>query len=257
MGGLFTESFCPVRFANPRNRTFFGNTRMIFSITMFGKPIHIVTHPQHVAIIHSKPDTFEFTGVLKAALVALGASKEAAKLLWSPRIQAGVLSKGVIPLSHGFQTRQTSGNDLKVLSQHVCEFLMEQTSPKAIALAQGTQADTKGLHIMDWARETVIYAMQDVYFGPKLHEIDSSLPRAMMDFSELAWQAWYQVPWFLRRKQISLCERILSSYQRYLEVPLNERKPTAWFTEVFEKDFQEVLHDDTDKAALMMFFHWG
>lgn len=110
---------------------------------------------------------------------------------------------------------------------------------------------------MDWTRENIIHALQDAYFGPKLNEIDSSLPRAMMDFSELAWQAWYQVPWFMRRKQVKLCNRLLASYRRYINIPPEEKKSTAWFTPMFEKDVQTVLADETDKAALMMLFHWG
>ncbi|KAL5380650.1 hypothetical protein DPSP01_007711 [Paraphaeosphaeria sporulosa] len=66
---------------------------MIFSFKLFGKPTHVVTHPRHVSIIHGNPDTFEITSVLKAALVALGASSEASELFWSPRMQSGVSSK--------------------------------------------------------------------------------------------------------------------------------------------------------------------
>ncbi|KAF2878467.1 cytochrome P450 [Massariosphaeria phaeospora] len=238
-------------------REFFGNTRNIFSIVILGKSFHILTNPRHVAIVHSKPTTFEFTGILKDALIALGASKEAARVLWSPKSVKDVLRKGVIPSSHDLQIRQTSGKDLKTLSHYICGFLKERTSPEAITLAHNTQSGVESLSIMEWARENIIFAMQDAYFGPQLHKIDPTLPRAMIEFSDLAWQAWYQVPWFLRRKQLSLCKRMLSSYQRYLDLPTNERKATAWFTGAFEKSFQEVLTNHTDKAALMMFFHWG
>lgn len=99
--------------------------------------------------------------------------------------------------------------------------------------------------------------MQDAYFGPMLHEIDPTLPKALMDFSDLAWQVWYQLPVFLRRKQRQISERIRTTHRRYLDIPVGKRKGTAWFTQALENEYERVNIEDDDRSVLMQFFHWG
>ncbi len=102
---------------------------------MMNKRIHVLTDPNHVAAAHHRTSTFEFPSILKSVLISLGGSREGADLLWDTREEGGVLKKGVIPKSHEFQARQTSGTDLKVLTKHIGEFLAIRTSPEALKSA--------------------------------------------------------------------------------------------------------------------------
>jgi hypothetical protein len=216
-----------------------------------------LTNPGDVAIVHSKATSFELKDVLKSALVAYGASREAVNLIWDPRKEAGILKEGIVPASHKFQIRQTSGENLKGLLQHICGDFTVRTSQEALASAQVSQQGVESLHIMDWAREKVAHAMIETYFGPKLYEIDASLPLVMIEFSDLAWQAWYSLPWFLRRHQIKLCDRLRSVFRQWLDIPKDERTSRAWFTQYLEKECSAVLEDKTDMAAVMLNLAWG
>jgi hypothetical protein len=108
-----------------------------------------------------------------------------------------------------------------------------------------------------WVQENVVYAIQDAFFGPKLHEINPDLPADLIKFAENAWKTWYQIPWFLRRHQTALQQRVWTAHQKSLNLPEEDKKASAWFVPTLGEELEKVLDRDIDKAVFMMVFQWG
>ena len=243
-----------------KDRKFFGEFASMFSITLMGKSIHIVTNPRLVSIVHNDTNTYDARSNLVHVLTSFGMTRKGAQTIihrqWDTATSK-LHSKSIIEIAHRLQVQQTSGHDLRKLSQHIAASLQDLVTLKRYSSSLAVRKGVQCISLKELASETIIYAMQDAYFGPKLCELDPKLPRALMEFSKLSWQVWYGLPWFLKRKPEQYSRQIRSAHRSYLELALKDRECMAWYTQGLEEECRKANVSLDDQSALMQFFHWG
>jgi hypothetical protein len=242
-------------------RKFFGDTRKIFSINLINATIYVVTNPHHVSAIHANTSVFALRRYLELVLISFKHSRKGAEAIIRPLNDSAEKDESkmetVIQALHNFQARQTSGSDLVGLAQHITHFLDDCLLADNVLSNSEIHNGTRCMSLKNWGRDIIIRAMQDAYFGPKLMEVSPSLPRDVMEFSEVSWQAWYQYPWFMRRKFDRSTTAIRTAFQRYIELPEQERQSHAWFTKEMEEKLRGTGNSVQDISVFLQFFHWG
>jgi hypothetical protein len=219
-----------------------------------GKSVYVLTDPNHVSAVLNDTNLFDFSPFFERVLASFGVSKKGARQVFLPTSEG---RKSVRQLAFELQVKQTSGEDLRKLSRHITKFMVRTICPKNVFGASAFVNDVQCVSLKTWINEVVMMAIQDAYFGPKLAEIDPSLPQTLREFTESAWKTWYGIPWFLRRKQNRLSLQVRRAHEVYLRLPESQRPCVAWFTKRLESEYRKVVDREEDIAALMQFFHWG
>jgi hypothetical protein len=168
----------------------------------------------------------------------------------------------VVQLAHEHQAEQTRGLELKSLAQHISKFLetkltSDPTLTRGSSIFHTTHNGAHCISLKAFAVQNIIHGVQHGYFGPRLLEIDPKILETLIEFDDLSWKAWFHYPWFMRRRLDHLADRLRSSLQVYFQIPPEERKASAWFTQKLEDEFRSAGLHDSDFNALMLFFYWG
>lgn len=192
-----------------------------------------------------------------------GTSTAATDKILSPHSsEKSQAQKSVSQLAHDLQVKQTSGDELKRLCEHIISFfqsnillqgLREHITPTFYVEDEGQQF----ISLKNWTSEVFINAGQNAYFGEELLKLDPELPQILMRMDELSWQAFYGYPWFLRRELNRMSQRVRQTLERYFQINPRERHAQAWFTRSLESHYRNIGLDDKDIAAQMLFLYWG
>ncbi|KAH7304285.1 putative cytochrome P450 [Stachybotrys elegans] len=233
-----------------RARGYMGNTQEPFSLTAFGMTFYVVTQIKHSAEVYRNSDTLSFEEFVQGLMRINGNDEATIKAVYSPLS----VNKPGFPNPHG--------DSLGVLAQRMhahqlhpgenlvaLEKIVKAWVDKHLNLSDlggFPSAVTKGPNSIEvplywWCSEAFIQLGQDVYFGETLSTIDPDLPAAFLTFDELIWKMLYRYPSYLSTDMSSARNQVISSLDKYFQIPREERKGgIAWLVNAMEDEMRAI-----------------
>lgn len=219
---------------------------------------YILTDPRHVSTLYRETRTLPFDFFLAKTITGFGISPEGVKKIFTTPLSEG--RKSIVWKAHDLQVDQTRGENLAILDVAISSFLQRMVHFDATHKVGFTRSGEEGQALWSlktWTTETIIHALQDVYFGDELAKIEPDMPHLLSEFDNVSHQAWFGYPWFLTPTRNRLDRHIKSCLKRFLELPQEQRQSTATFTQSLENECLGIGLGSEDLSSLMLFMYWG
>ncbi|KAI1345675.1 putative cytochrome p450 [Xylaria sp. FL0043] len=246
-----------------RARSYFGDAKNPFALTVFGMTFYVVTQVKHSAEVYRNTETLSFEDFVQGLMRINGNEEKIIKTVYTalPTNKAGFPNpqgESLGQLAQRMHAHQLHpGENLVTLQKQVKNWLDRNLN--LVYLAAYPSAVLKSARSMEvplyqWCSETFIQMGQDVYFGAKLTQIDPELPAAFLAFDELIWKMLYQYPAFMSRDMTKPRSRVIASLNRYFQVPQDQRSDgTAWLINAMEDEMRAIGVSGENLAVVM--FH--
>lgn len=106
--------------------------------------------------------------------------------------------------------------------------------------------------LMALTSNIMVSAGQNAYFGPTLAELAPNLPADFLEFDELSWQLLLQYPPMFCQAMLKAKARVELALQRYIEIPMDQRKGDIWFTKAMETELK-ALNIPTNEIGIVSY----
>ncbi|QLI73895.1 uncharacterized protein G6M90_00g105150 [Metarhizium brunneum] len=215
-----------------RARSYFGTSRELSALMVFGKTFYVVTQVKQSDEVYRNTEAVSFDDFVQGLMRNNGNDGEAIKAVFMalPVDKAGFPNpRGesigrLASVMHAHQLHP--GANLAVLQANVQKWLNCHVHPKEICAkptATSSGRESVEVPLYQWCSKYVIQLGQDIYFGEMLARIDPTLPSVFLLFDELIWKMLYQYPGFLSSDMSVPRARVIASLDKYLQVPQKER----------------------------------
>lgn len=247
------------------HRIDFGNTREPFSLTILGMKTYVLTKAEDVSEVYRNTVTLSYEEFVQAMMRILGNSESTVQKMFNPlpKDKNGFPNPRGKPLGILFRDMHVHqvfpGENLTYLEtqfHHFFESNLHLDEIRKMAYAvDGPKSVT--VPLVQWCSDYLTKAGQDAYFGPKLAELDPELTDHFIVFDELSYQVIYQYPSFLAQKMLAARSRILTAFEKYLEIPSEQRSGDAWFVKASEFEMRELELSPKDMAIATLLIYWA
>ncbi|MCJ1377230.1 hypothetical protein MMC17_000322 [Xylographa soralifera] len=244
-------------------RYYFKNTREIFSITIAGQKMYIITSPKDVATVYKHPDTLTFEGFVKDMYVSLGMSPEGRAKMFGATASKDITStqptdQKQAHLGMGVQREQLHpGGHLDDLIATYVEHIKRQTKfeniPKVCKV--GSFTNQKVVSLRKWCEDVLGHATIEAFFGNVLLELEPSLLDDFHQFDANSWMLLYQYPRPLARPMFRALDKGAEAFTRYFQLLATQRQPCHYIKTVEAKQRKAEMSDrDIGIAAQGLFW---
>ncbi|KAM3064745.1 hypothetical protein ACMFMG_005733 [Clarireedia jacksonii] len=243
-----------------------GAERRPFALFAFGITNYILTNPKDVGDAYKETETLSFSLLLRATLVHLGLAKSSVRSMFHPlaKDKAGFPNpngKSLASLSRDIHLKQLwPGENQTILVRKLMDwFNVHLTSSRIIKERPYTIADGQDVVVplMALTSEMMVSSGQNAYFGPTLAELAPDLPADFLEFDELSWQLLLQYPPMFCQPMLKAKARVELALQRYIEIPMEQRKGDIWFTKAMEAELKALNIPTNEIGIMFMTVYWG
>ena len=245
------------------DRHYFNNTREIFSITIAGQKMYIITSPKDVATVYKHPDTLTFEGFVKDMYVSLGMSNEGIAKMFGASASKDI--PGTRPtdqkqahLGVGVQREQLHPGEhlddlIATYVKHIKRQMKWENIPE-ICKAKSV-GDQKVVSVRKWCEDVLGHATVEAFFGNVLLELEPSLLDGFHQFDSNSWMLLYQYPRPFARPMFRALDKGAEAFTRYFQLPVTKRQPCHYIKTVESKQRQAGMSDrDIGIAAQGLFW---
>lgn len=239
-------------------RQYFNNTREIFSLTIAGQKMYIITSPRDMAVVYKHAETLTFDGFVKDmytqfGMSAAGISKMFGQMASGDYQQHAHLGTGVQreQLHPGQNFDQLVG----VYLRHI-ERQMDSTKlpDGCVVLDSGGK---KMFQLRKWCAAVLGSASAEAFFGKALLELDPNLLEDFHTFDCQSWKLLYQYPRMFAKPMFEAMERGTKTYTRYFQLPIEERSDACHYMKTVEVKQRRAGMTDGDIAIAGQMFFWA
>ena len=261
--GLFTQA-----------RTYFGNTRQPFSITVVGEELYIVTSPEDVSAVYKKSQALSFDPFINNVTMAFGATRaNADKMLETPlrSIEGGLgtntsdnssRSKSFMEQSHdNYKLQLHPGHKLDELQAAFLDRIdsalqFHNISPKITRFSPSPH--TKGVSLFDWTSEVLLDTATRAFFGNiLLDDVQPDLLDSFFIFDDESWKLNYQYPRFAAKQMHAAKDKSIAAFERYFSLSRSSRPGAAWIITTLEDDMRALGMDTQQIASMIFLVYWA
>lgn len=108
-----------------------------------------------------------------------------------------------------------------------------------------------------WCGEVLLDASTRAFYGNALVDTEPTIIHDFLDFDEHSWMLLYQYPSLFAKAMAVPRERGLQSFERYVSLPPEQRKDTAYFTQSLEAEQIQAGMSSRDRAVGFQIFHFA
>lgn len=227
---------------------------------------YVLTKAEDVSDVYRNTDTLSYEEFVQAMMRILGNSEISVQEMFKPLPK----DKNGFPNPHGkplgilFRDMHIQqlfpGANLTFLENRFRAFFIDNLNLDKLGqmpYAIQEKSNAVVVPLVQWCSDYFTKAGQDAYFGPKLAEIDPELTDHFVVFDELSYQVIYQYPSLLAKKMLASRSRILTAFEKYLQLPHDQRTEDAWFVKASEAEMRELDLSPNDMAIAIMTIYWA
>lgn len=224
----------------------------MFTITVMGEDMYIVTSPSDVAAVYRDTQRLDFDAFIKDVMHDFGCTKETLEKMFDP---TGRPKHWMDKAHDDFKLQMHPGHHLRNVE---AQFLgnidrmmhFESISTKCVV---DSIEDTKTVSLWSWAWTVLSEAATQAFFGDVIFEV---APNALDDFWTFNLEAWKlhsKYPRFAAPKVFDALEGSVKAFADYLAVPREDRPGACWLVEQLERGIQELGISDPTQCGAMLF----
>lgn len=258
------------------SRFYFRNTPGPFSVTVAGKDMVILTHPQEVADAYKIP-TLYHDDFVRDFFNQLGVSPIGMrKMFQDPRSfavteKSNSMLQNENPLYKCFTHYQSDlykgqlhpGKQFEVLQAKILRCIDDSlqwdhlpSEPGATSTISRIMPYERTLSLSDWCREVIVKATTRVMFGDALLHIDPKFLQYFYDFDDESWKLTYQLPRFLSKDVHAVKDKILDVLVEFLKLPPDKTEDACWLVKMLVTEQRNIGIGERDIAAMLMVVFW-
>ena len=237
-----------------RHRSYFHHTREIFSLTLAGQKMYIVTSPKDVATIYKHIDTLTFEGFVKDLYASFGMSpKGQAKMFVDPVTQKHA------HLGTGIQKEQLhAGTNLDDLLSIYLKHIKRQVKLENVPASCQEQSvpGEKVVHLRKWVEEVLGLATVEAFFGTVLLELEPNLLNNFHQFDSNSWKLLYKYPRPFAKPMFHALDKGNEAFTQYFQLAMDKRQPCHYIRTVEAKQRKAEM-SDRDIGITAHAFFWA
>ena len=251
-------------------RQYFNNTREPFAITLGGDKLFFLTSAEDVAHAYKNTTSLTFERIVYELSITFGVSRESVEMAYrrptselddviSQKLQIkNPQLKSVAQFHHDLWKHQLLPGDLyREVQQQFADLIetslhMNHMTDHDVILSHRNEQKT--ISLLRWTQEVLVDAALRIFFGDKLLELDSDLPRQFLEFDDDSWKLVYK--WPNATKMHTAKAKITNALVRYLALPREERKDASYLVKVMEKTQRALGFSDEDIANVFCVVLW-
>lgn len=254
-------------------RTYFGNTRQPFCLTVMGEELYIVTSSEDVSAVYKNTKVLDFDPFIHNVTMAFGATRENAdKMLGMASTSTETelteatskdygRSKSFIEQSHdNYKLQLHPGPKLDELQAAFLDRIdahlhFDHISRRITPFSRESQR--KVVSLFDWTSEVLLYAATRAFFGDTLlDEIQPDLLDSFFVFDDESWKLNYQYPRLAAKKMYAAKDKATTAFERYFSLPRSSRPGAAWVIMTLEDDMRSLGMDTQQIASMIFMIYW-
>ncbi|PSR82481.1 hypothetical protein BD289DRAFT_12951 [Coniella lustricola] len=236
-----------------RGREYFGNTREIFSVTVMGEVLYIVTSPSDVQALYKEPK-LSFEAVIAAVMADFGCSPDTVEKMFN---KEGKL-KTWMDVSHDdFRYQMHPGKEFAKLNEAFLiniEFSLKWD--KITGFPVTNRASTGKLltvSLWKWCYTVLVDAATRSMFGNAIFEVYPDVMENFYMFDQEGWKLPFKYPEFAAKTLYRTLGRSKTAFADFLALPEDQRQDSCWIVKRLEDGMKDVGIIDPAQCGVMLF----
>ncbi len=246
-------------------RHYFHNTREIFSITVAGQKIYIVTSPKDISTVYKNFQTLTFDGFVKDMYSLFGMSPTGIAKMFEPITPRNSMTTDLSSQQHahlgtGIQREQLHpgqnlDNVIATYLSHIEQQMNWDNIPNSCIVEASTEK--KVVSLRNWCADVLDLATVQAFFGMTLLELNPDLLDDFHIFDFNSWMLLYQYPRMFAKPMYESMERGTRAFTRYFELPVEKRSEACHYIRMVEAKQRSAGMTDRDIAIAGHMFFWA
>lgn len=228
----------------------------MFSITVAGQKIYIVTSPEDISAVYKNPQSLTFDGYVKDMYAAFGMSSRGVESMFAPiegssksANAKGLPSQRQAHLGSGIQKEQLHpGRNMEdlvsVYLTHIKQQMYWEKIPKN-AVVQSF-SEKKVVSLRNWAADVIGRATVEAYFGRCLIEREPNLLDDFRTFEANSWMLLYRYPRMFAKPMYESIDKGTHAFTRYFQLPFEQRSQACHYIRTVEMKQRKAGMTDRD-----------
>jgi len=197
-----------------------------------------VTSPEDVSTVYKNTNTkiFDYNIQVKDILGIFGINRQTIDMLFEDRFNG----KSWMDLSHeNLKLQMHPGTKLDKLQGTLLSTLDQSLNWDSVSKnleLPGSTKNEKVVSLYRWSSEVLVDAGTIAFYGNALYRIAPTLLSDFLIFDDEAWKLYSKYPYIAARKMYQYKEICEKAFQRYVDLPAEERDDASWIVKTLEQD---------------------
>ena len=251
--------------ANECIKEYFNNTREPFAITLGGEKLYYLVHLEDVSVAYKNTASLALDKVVYELSITSAVSRDAMdKVYRRPASEVdGVVGqklhiknprpKSLAELNTDFWKQQlVAGNAYYEIQRKLLrniEMFLQPGNKSGQYVVSTNSTSGKSVSLLRWTQEVFLDAVQRVFFGDKVLELEPNLPKEFLEFDDDNWKLWYK--WPNATEMHAVKSKLTKTLQRYLALPEEERPGAAYIVKTMEATQRALGTSEEDIARIL------
>lgn len=234
-------------------REYFGNTREIFSVTVMGQEMYIVTSPSDVLAVYREPAKLDFDSIVKEIMGDFGCTDTTIAKMFA----RDGSSKHWMDLCHDdFKLQLHPGERLETLQSTFLGNIDRSLQWDRISgpmVLPSSSPDCKVVSLWKWCGNVLVDAATRAFFGGAIYRVAPAVLADFFPFDEEAWKLPYRYPEFAARRMYEYKRKGEAAFAAYLALPRAERRDASWIVDRIEQGMRGMGVTEPTQCGAMLF----
>jgi len=246
-------------------RKYFGNTKEIYSLTMMGHSVYILTDPEQGDVLFKNTVSFSWKGMVQEIYRRAGFAEASIATLWAPpdpNSSASNQKQNANDRAEQYHFKQLRpGPNLNSLTSDFRDHMDDEIAPETLArqpaFVKAKRGDGYELGLLEWIEHVFFHSVTRIYWGQEFLNQSPNLLRSFREWEATNWKFLYNLPAFLSRDMNKAKADLQSAFTKFLAVPRSNRGNVISFVRGLEDELRDVGLTSEDIGRFSMLQHWG
>jgi hypothetical protein len=237
-------------------REYFGNTREVFTITVMGEEMYIVTSPDDVLSVYKNTKALDFNPIIKDIMADFGVTSATLDRMFEERFKG----KCWMDLTHDdFKLQMHPGEKLDVLQDTFLSNIDRSLNWDKLSgpmVISGSGKDEKVVSLFKWCGEVLVDSATRAFFGGSIYQIAPDLLTDFFTFDNESWKLSYKYPHFAAKEMYTAKAKGEAAFAKYLALPKEQRQDASWIVQSIEQGMRDLgVHEESQLAPMLFAFY--
>lgn len=244
----------------------FAPSREPFAMTVAGQTIYVATSAEDINTVWRTTGTISQEPIAMDMYVWGGISEKSRKKLFEVREGARWnegMGRNLNPTAMGNELHRRQvhpGARLEALmGERILPSLFKELDfeTPGHAAVKSRNGKSVAVSLLDLCVELFITSTTDVFFGPKLRQLEPNLIKAFESWEQCNWKFLFQLPDVFARDMLAAKETLTNAFAKYYASPKEGRKGAVYYVQAVEDMLREVGISEVEMGSYTMLQYWA
>ncbi|KAI9155452.1 Cytochrome P450 monooxygenase calL [Paramyrothecium foliicola] len=229
---------------------YFKDSREIFSLTVMGQEIYVVTSASDIQQAFKESKALDHDVMALDVLADLGINKGTMASISRPFQE----NQSYLQATHGdFRLQMHPGPRLEVVQEAFLAGIDRALTWERIsgAMVRSSVRDCKIVSLWQWSGYVLLDSAIVAFFNQSLYKTNPQMQKDFFTFDEQSWKLPYRLPRFAAEELHLAKDRCEAAIAQWIEVPAQERECSWIVNKMLEGLDKLEVHDTMQRARLI------